>query len=174
MGLFRKKKISFIENAGGVIITKSIYQGTSKLKWFFKEKSVNSSDNGWRAIGDNDTQEYLDNPENSMVVDFNTLANIEPAVLFVYDMPIGTDLEFCRDHTGKYFIDANTGNRIKSNWQFSVYRTDKIHLGNKGRTSILSIESSASLVASFSVSRRTAWPRVLRHFAPYAEYDMNK
>ena len=35
MGLFRKKKISFIENAGGVIITKSIYQGTSKLKWFF-------------------------------------------------------------------------------------------------------------------------------------------
>lgn len=115
MGLFRKKKISFIENAGGVIITKSIYQGTSKLKWFFKEKSVNSSDNGWRAIGDNDTQEYLDNPENSMVVDFNTLANIEPAVLLVYDMPVGTDLEFCRDHTGKYFIDANTGNRIKSN-----------------------------------------------------------
>ena len=115
MGLFRKKKISFMENAGGVIITKSIYQGTSKLKWFFKEKSVNSSDNGWRAIGDNDTQEYLDNPENSMVVDFNTLANIEPAVLLVYDMPVGTDLEFCRDHTGKYFIDANTGNRIKSN-----------------------------------------------------------
>ena len=115
MGLFRKKKISFIENAGGVVITKSIYQGTSKLKWFFKEKSVNSSDNGWRAIGDNDTQEYLDNPENSMVVDFSTLANIEPAVLFVYDMPVGTDLEFCRDHTGKYFVDVNTGNRIKSN-----------------------------------------------------------
>ena len=115
MGLFRKKKISFIENAGGVIITKSIYQGTSKLKWFFKEKSVNSSDNGWRAIGDDDTQEYLDNPENSMVVDFNTLANIEPAVLLVYDMPVGTDLEFCRDDTGKYFVDANTGNRIKSN-----------------------------------------------------------
>lgn len=81
MGLFRKKKISFIENAGGVIITKSIYQGTSKLKWFFREKSVNPSDNGWRAIGDNDTQEYLDNPENSMVVDFNTLANIEQSAM---------------------------------------------------------------------------------------------
>lgn len=115
MGLFRKKKISFIGNAGGVVITKSIYQGTSKLKWFFREKSVNPSDNGWRAIGDNDTQEYLDNPENSMVVDFNTLASIEPAVLLVYDMPAGTDLEFCQDDTGKYFVDANTGNRIKSN-----------------------------------------------------------
>ena len=62
MGFFKKKnkQITFIENAGGVIITKSIYEGTSKLKWFFREESVNPSDNGWRAIGDNDTQEYLD------------------------------------------------------------------------------------------------------------------
>lgn len=113
MGLFKKKRAVFIENAGGVIITKSIYQGTSKLKWFFREESVNPSDNGWRAIGDNDTQEYLNNPENSMVVDFNTLANIEPAVLSVYDMPVGTDLEFYFDDTGRYFVDTNTGNRIK-------------------------------------------------------------
>ena len=113
MGLFKKKRAVFIENAGGVIITKSIYQGTSKLKWFFREESVNPSDNGWRAIGDNDTQEYLNNPENSMVVDFNTLANIEPAVLSVYDMPVGTGLEFCFDDTGRYFVDTNTGNRIK-------------------------------------------------------------
>jgi len=41
-----------------------------------------------------------------------TLANIEPAVLAVYDMPVGTDLEFCFDNTGRYFIDTNTGKRI--------------------------------------------------------------
>ena len=79
----------------------------------FREESVNPSDNGWRAIGDNDTQEYIDNPENSMIVDFNTLANIEPAVLLVYDMPVGTELEFFFDDTGRYFIDTNTGKRIK-------------------------------------------------------------
>ncbi|MDU7633269.1 MAG: hypothetical protein E7K23_13035 [Lachnospiraceae bacterium] len=37
---------------------------------------------------------------------------IEPAVLTVYDMPVGTDLEFCFDNTGRYFIDTNTGRRI--------------------------------------------------------------
>ena len=42
----KNTKITFIENAGGVIITKSIYQGTSKLKWLFREESVNPSDNG--------------------------------------------------------------------------------------------------------------------------------
>ena len=53
MGLFDKfkkknKQITFIENAGGAIITKSIYEGTSKLKWLFREESVNPSDNGWQ------------------------------------------------------------------------------------------------------------------------------
>lgn len=112
MALFKKKKNVFIENAGGVIITKSIYEGTSKLKWLFREESVNPSDNGWRAIGDKDTQEYINNLDNSMVVDFNTLATIEPAVLSVYDMPVGTDLEFCFDDTGRYFVDTKTGKRI--------------------------------------------------------------
>ncbi len=39
MGFFKKKnkQITFIENAGGMIITKSIYEGTSKLKWFFRK-----------------------------------------------------------------------------------------------------------------------------------------
>ena len=37
-----------------------------------------------------------------MVVDCNTLANIEPAVLSVYDMPVGADLEFCFDDNGRY------------------------------------------------------------------------
>jgi hypothetical protein len=42
----------------------------------------------------------------------------------------------------------------KTNLKIQVCRTDKIPLGTKGRTSILSIESSASCGASFPVSRR--------------------
>ena len=38
--------------------------------------------------------------------------------------------------------------------EIPVCRTGKIPLGTKGRTSILSIESSASCGASFPVSRR--------------------
>ena len=69
MGLFDKLKkkntnVTFIENAGGVIITKSIYQRTSKLKWLFREESVNPSDNGWRAIGDNDEYSTVAEPPN--------------------------------------------------------------------------------------------------------------
>lgn len=48
-----------------------------------------------------------------MLVDVNTLVNIEATVLSVYDMPVGTDLEFCFDVAGRYFVGTNRGKRIK-------------------------------------------------------------
>ena len=117
MGLFDKFKKNESKplkthNLGGCIITKSLYEGSSKLKWIFREESVNQVDNGWRAIGDTDTQEYINTPGNNMVVDFDRLVEIEPAVLAIYDMPVGTDLEFCHDETGRFFVDSNTGKRL--------------------------------------------------------------
>ena len=53
------------------------------------------------------------------------------------------------------FIVKRTIDFLKTkNRKISVCRTDKTPLGTKGRTSILSVESSASCGASFSVSRR--------------------
>ena len=72
----------YITGAGGTIVSKSILEGTSKLKWLFRENSEYG--NGWVALGDTDTQEYVDNPDNMAIVDFNTLANIEPAVVNVF------------------------------------------------------------------------------------------
>jgi len=101
----------YIRNAGGSIVSKSILNGTSKLKWLFRQEDERG--NGWVAFGDKDTQEYVDNAENLTVVDFNILANIEPTVVNVFYMPAGADLEFCADETGKYFIDTRTGKEIR-------------------------------------------------------------
>ncbi len=122
MGLFGKKKEKpsqekqpemkeYIRGAGGSIVSKSILSGKSKLKWLFRQESEYG--NGWVAFGDTDTQEYVDKAENMAVVDFNTLANIEPTVVNVFYMPVGTDLEFCSDRTGKYFVDTRTGKEIR-------------------------------------------------------------
>lgn len=117
MGLFdifkkenkENKKAIFISNAGGMIITKSLLEGKSKLKWIFRENSTNAADNGWRAIGDTDTQEYINNSKNMTVVDFNTFANIEPAILAIYNLPVGTDLEFHIENGKRYFVDTQSG-----------------------------------------------------------------
>ena len=115
MGLFDKFKKTEetlkTHNSGGCIITRSLFEGTSKLKWIFREESVNPADNGWRALGDTDTEEYINIPENNLVVDFDRLVEIEPAVLAIYDMPVGTDLEF--ESTRRVFIDSNTGKEYR-------------------------------------------------------------
>ena len=121
MSLFNKKKKQpkpekkefkqYISGAGGSVVTRSLLEGKSKLKWLFREDS--GLGNGWVAFGDSDSQEYVNNAENLTVVDFNTLANIEPAVLNVFFMPVGTDLELRSDESGKYFIDTKTGREIR-------------------------------------------------------------
>ena len=115
MGLFDKFKKTEetlkTHNLGGCIITRSLYEGNSKLKWIFREDSVNPSDNGWRALGDTDTEEYINIPENNLVVDFDRLVEIEPAVLAIYNLPVGTDLEFNPEQ--KLFKDSNTGKDYK-------------------------------------------------------------
>lgn len=114
MGLFdkfKKKEPISTHNLGGCIVTKSLLDGTSRLKWLFREESANPVDNGWRAVGNTDTQDYIDNPENSVVVDFDRLVEIEPAVLSVYALPVGTELEY--NSLNKTFIDNSTGQVIK-------------------------------------------------------------
>ncbi len=109
-GMFKKteeKEPLKTHNLGGCIITRSLYEDTSKLKWIFREEPVNPADNGWRALGDTDTEDYINISGNNVVVDFDKLVEIEPAVLAIYDMPVGTDLEY--DSQRKVFIDSNTG-----------------------------------------------------------------
>ncbi len=42
-------------------------------------------------LSDRDTAEYLDDPKNMTVVDFNDLCDIEPACIGIYDLPIGSE-----------------------------------------------------------------------------------
>lgn len=108
-----KEMIKYIEHAGGCIVTKSLLEGESHFKWLFREEPVNEIDNGWRAFGAEDTEEYVNNADNLAICDFNTLVNIEPVILNVYEMPVGADLEFVEDSTGKYFIDTRNGEEIR-------------------------------------------------------------
>ena len=111
MGEEQQEMKVYIQGAGGTIVTKSILNGTAKLKWLFRQESEHG--NGWVAFGDTDSQEYVDDPKNMAIVDFNILANIEPTAVNVFYMPAGSDLEFRSDKTGKYFVDTRTGKEIR-------------------------------------------------------------
>jgi len=101
--------VTFIENAGGSVVTNNILTGAGKVRWASRENSTNPVDNGWRFISDIDDQKYLDDAGNSTIADFNTVANIEPAVLELYELPVGTDVTLERDGATLRWVHSDTG-----------------------------------------------------------------
>lgn len=100
----------FVKDAGGSILSKHVYDGVAPLKWAFREESMNPVDNGWRFLSLIDDDAFLANPDNMLVVDFNQVVAIEPAVLPILNLPVGTDLQIVSE-AGKpiQIIDNATG-----------------------------------------------------------------
>lgn len=105
--------VSFISDAGGSVVSKNILRHRGRLRWCVREESVNDFDNGWRFFSDIDTEEYLSDADNMSICDFNTIANIEPAILTIYNCKVGTDLELVDENGKKYFLDNSTGKKFK-------------------------------------------------------------
>ena len=99
----------FIEHAGGCVVSNNILQRKGKLKWCVREESVNNIDNGWRFFSDIDTDEYLSDAKNLSVCDFNTVIEIEPAVILIYSYDVGSDLTLVCSNGIKMFVDTATG-----------------------------------------------------------------
>ena len=63
----RKELKQYITGAGACVVTKSVLNGETGLKWLFREKD--GIGNGWVALGESDTQAYVDDAANYAVVD---------------------------------------------------------------------------------------------------------
>lgn len=120
MGLFKKPQKSqstskkteqqyptILPGMGECIVTKSILNGSSQLKWMVRDEDI------WIAFGDSDSQEYVDDVNNMELVDFSVLTEIEPAAGMIFYLPPGSDLEFCKDASGSYFVDTVTQKVIR-------------------------------------------------------------
>lgn len=108
------KFVEFIENAGGCVVSKNIIEEKGKLKWLVREESIDVKvDNGWRFFSDIDDDEFLNDPKNMIVCDFNTVANIEPAILGIYFLPVGSDLQLVTEDGKIKFYDNLSGAEVE-------------------------------------------------------------
>ena len=96
-------------NMGGSIVSKNIIENKGRLKWCFREGSVNPVDNGWRFLSEIDTDDYLSDSSNLVVCDWSTIFEIEPAIASIFDLPVGTELTLVYEE--KHFIYTTTGEK---------------------------------------------------------------
>ena len=104
---------TFITNAGAAIVSRKIVERTGNIKWLTREAPIAPQDTGWRILSDRDTDEYLSNPANMTVVDFNDICNIEPACIGIYDLPVGSDIQLVIEPDGRRrWVDNKTEREI--------------------------------------------------------------
>lgn len=105
------KKIQKIKFSG-TAITRSVYDGTSQLKWCIRENPKNALDSGWIFIGDLDDEKYLANRKNWCIATYAKVIEIETAILEIYSMLIGTELTLIVKDGKRHFVNTNTNKPI--------------------------------------------------------------
>lgn len=104
--------VEFIPAAGACLVTTNVLNRVGKVRWMVRRPSQSPVDNGWQIMSHVDTTEYLNDASNWQIVDFNEVCAIEPALIGVWDMPVGADLQIVRDELGVRVVDTATGQEI--------------------------------------------------------------
>ena len=104
--------MEFIPNAGACLATLNVINRTGVVRLMVRVPSQMPADNGWQIMSHLDTTEYLNDLANWQIVDFNDLCAIEPALIGIWDLPVGSDLQIVRDELGIRIVDTPTGREI--------------------------------------------------------------
>ncbi len=82
-----------IPNKGGCLATDKITYDGMKVGYMYREEANNDMDNGWRFFSGTESQDYVDDANNTKVYDMNTIANYDQAIIAYIDFPVGSELE---------------------------------------------------------------------------------
>jgi len=82
-----------IPHMGFSIASNAVTIEGEKIGFMYREKPDSNEDSGWRFLSGNESQEYVDDEDNSKIMDVNTMANYDPAIIPYLKHPVGTELE---------------------------------------------------------------------------------
>jgi hypothetical protein len=82
-----------IKPMGFCMVSNKITVDGEKVGFMYREKPDDKNDSGWRFLSGTETQEYVDDPHTSKIMDVNTVANYDEAIIPFLHLPYGTELE---------------------------------------------------------------------------------
>ncbi|HBB90504.1 MAG: hypothetical protein A2X22_00005 [Bacteroidetes bacterium GWF2_49_14] len=82
-----------VANWGYSIVSNHISVDGMKVGFMYREERMDKEDSGWRFLSGTETDEYLDDPENSKALAVNVVANLDPAILPYLKYKVGSELE---------------------------------------------------------------------------------
>lgn len=94
---------------GGFVISKNVNKGRP-IRYSYREESSLPQLNGWTIYSCDDSDEYVSNSKNFVVVGASTVYKLAPVMLEIFNAPYGTDLCWIyEDNTHVGFYDLANG-----------------------------------------------------------------
>ena len=93
---------------GGCFATDHITVDGKKVGYMYRDKADKPGDSGWRFFSGEESQTYVDDPNNTMIYDVNTIANYDPAIIPYLEAPPGSEFE--REGEGFVSVKSSTPN----------------------------------------------------------------
>ena len=88
------------EGADGCIATNRITMEGCKVGYCYREKPDGGWDSGWRFTAGDESEEYMDDPNNAGIYKLNTICNDDPDIIPLLNTP--TPCAFERDENGVF------------------------------------------------------------------------
>ena len=82
-----------IKGLGYSIVSNMIIKQGKKVGFMYREEAFDEEDSGWRFLSGDESQEYLDDDENSKAIAVNAVANLDPAIIPYLRSKAGTSFE---------------------------------------------------------------------------------
>jgi Protein of unknown function (DUF2185). len=76
---------------GGFVVSKNIIAGVP-IRYSFRQPSSIPQLNGWNLYSELDDQAYINNNENFVILNAQSVAELAPVLLEIFDASYGTDL----------------------------------------------------------------------------------
>jgi hypothetical protein len=99
---------SLAPGRGACIASDKITVHGERVGYMYRELPVETTDSGWRFLSGTETDEYMNDPNNSGLFDVNTIANYDTEIIEFLDAQIGA--AFVRQTPGAplrpYYIDS--------------------------------------------------------------------
>lgn len=75
---------------GACLATDDITVEGKPVGYMYREDPDRSEDSGWRFFSGEESQDYVDNPDNISMYDVNTITNYDPAIIPYLESPPGS------------------------------------------------------------------------------------
>lgn len=85
--------INLIKPMGSCIASDKITVDGFKVGFMYREDPDFETDCGWRFFSGTEDDEYVNNPDNLLIYDVNTIANYDKDIIEFLYLPVGSELE---------------------------------------------------------------------------------